>query len=420
MASANLFASYLQPVKSVADYSADMDRRDLLAMQLEGQQRQNAISGIDMQGKIGEMREARRQQEARRSLSYTNPEQWVRDLRSKGLHADAGAFEKEQAELAAKNAAAQENKGKALKSLVEAQGFAATQVLANPTVETARAAVMKVKQFAQHLGIDLNTSEDERIVSTLQNPEDIRRYFAGQALAAKELLPKLQTTDAGNAKVQQAVDPLTGQARETGRTPIMQSPDNAASVGATIRGQNVSAETARLAREQSADQHRQTLEQGGKPPSGYRWKADGTMEAIPGGPADQKLGGPGARVQDARDVLDMLNIAEPLIDKATNSFVGAGIDLAARGVGASTPGAQAAAELKALEGALISKMPKMAGPQSDKDVMLYRQMAGQIGDSTIPAETKKAAVRTIRQLNERYAGNKPAQPASPKPTVSNW
>jgi hypothetical protein len=29
-----------------------------------------------------------------------------------------------------------------------------------------------------------------------------------------------------------------------------------------------------------------TREQGGKPPSGYRWKADGSLEPIPGGPSD--------------------------------------------------------------------------------------------------------------------------------------
>lgn len=165
-----------------------------------------------------------------------------------------------------------------------------------------------------------------------------------------------------------------------------------------------------------ADAHFQVSQaQGGKPPAGYRWKPDGTMEAIPGGPADTKLGGPGARVQDAKDVLEMLDLAEPLIAKSTGSYAGTGVDMAARAVGASTPGAQAAAELKALEGALISKMPKMSGPQSDKDVMLYRQMAGQIGDSTIPPETKKAAIRTIRQLNERYAGQAAKPAGGPQP-----
>ena len=46
----------------------------------------------------------------------------------------------------------------------------------------------------------------------------------------------------------------------------------------------------------------------------------------------------------------------------------------------------------------------MSGPQSDKDVLLYKQMAGQIGDPTIPAATKKAALSTIREIQNRAAG----------------
>ena len=141
-----------------------------------------------------------------------------------------------------------------------------------------------------------------------------------------------------------------------------------------------------------------------KAPSGYRYKADGNLEAIPGGPADSKLGAPGARMQDARDVLGILEQAEPLLKRSTGSYLGAGVDLGAQAFGLSTPGAKAAAELKALQGALISKMPKMTGPQSDKDVQLYREMAGQIGDATIPVETRAAAMRTVRALNEKYAG----------------
>ena len=71
--------------------------------------------------------------------------------------------------------------------------------------------------------------------------------------------------------------------------------------------------------------------------------------------------------------------------------------------GDDTPIVHGSAKLKALEGALISKMPKMSGPQSDKDVLLYKQMAGQIGDSTIPAPTKRAAIETIKDIQKRYA-----------------
>jgi hypothetical protein len=50
----------------------------------------------------------------------------------------------------------------------------------------------------------------------------------------------------------------------------------------------------------------------------------------------------------------------------------------------------------------MTNMPRMEGPQSDADVKLYRDAAGQIGDPTVPASIKKASVATIRQLQEKY------------------
>lgn len=133
----------------------------------------------------------------------------------------------------------------------------------------------------------------------------------------------------------------------------------------------------------------------GKAPAGKRWTSEGQLEDLPG--ASQK-------VTDAQDVLSILEMAAPLIEKSTGSYAGAAIDQGARLFGISTEGAKAAASLKALQGTLVSKMPKMSGPQSDKDVQLYKEMAGQIGDPTIPAELKMAAMDTIRQINEKYAG----------------
>lgn len=209
----------------------------------------------------------------------------------------------------------------------------------------------------------------------------------------------------------------------TGAIPLGQSPDSAASVAATLRGQNM---TDSRARERLAlDQGAAIADSGGpsqaayaklygKAPPGYRWKPDGNAEAIPGGPADLKNNaGTVAKVTDAQDVLSLLDQAEPLLDKSTGSYAGVAIDEAGRAVGGATPGARAAAQLRALEGALISKMPKMSGPQSDKDVLLYKQMAGQIGDRTIPAEQKRAAMQTIREINSRHAGV--AKPAALSP-----
>lgn len=105
---------------------------------------------------------------------------------------------------------------------------------------------------------------------------------------------------------------------------------------------------------------------------------------------------------NAKTVTDMLDLAEPLINKSTGSSIGAGMDKAAGLFGSATPGAQANAQLKVLMAGLMTNMPRMEGPQSDADVKLYRDAAGQIGDATVPASIKKAAVETIRQLQEKY------------------
>jgi hypothetical protein len=141
-------------------------------------------------------------------------------------------------------------------------------------------------------------------------------------------------------------------------------------------------------------------------PAGYRWNADRTaQEIIPGGPADLKASAEGQKkVSEARDVLGLLDEVDKLLPKATGSYAGVGADEAARFFGFSTPGAETTAQLKTIQGALISKMPKMSGPQSDKDVQLYREMAGQVADATLPVASRQKAADTIRRLNEKYAG----------------
>ena len=106
-----------------------------------------------------------------------------------------------------------------------------------------------------------------------------------------------------------------------------------------------------------------------------------------------------------------------LLSKATGSYLGAGADLLANTVGISTEGAKATAQLKTLSGQMVAAMPKMSGPQSDKDVAMYKDMAGNLSDPTIPIETRLAALETIEKLNEKYkvlnTGGIPATIAEP-------
>jgi hypothetical protein len=193
------------------------------------------------------------------------------------------------------------------------------------------------------------------------------------------------------------------------------------SANASATSAGASASNAATARERLAfDQSRETAP---------TWNYDATrgIQVDPRTGASRPVldgsGQPIGQVKDSKQAtqsqraLAVVDQAEGLIDKATGSYAGAATDEGARIFGKATAGAQAIAELKVLEGALISNQPRMEGPQSDKDVMLYRQMAGQIGDPTVPPEQKRAALRQIRALNEKYAsisGNAPSRPAAPK------
>lgn len=237
---------------------------------------------------------------------------------------------------------------------------------------------------------------------------------------------------------QRRVQALTVQEQLTQQLKLRQQEEternNRAQTDATLRGQDMSAATARRGQDISAS----TTRRGQDMADARSREANnsGTYDADRGVVVNPRTGeakpvlGPGgqplapkkpseatAKVTEAKEAIALIDQADQLIGKATGSFVGKGIDLAGRAVGLSTPGAEAAAQLKALEGALVAKMPKMSGPQSDKDVQLYRQMAGMIGDETVPAEQKRAALRTVREIQERYAGV-PAGSSAPNPRSS--
>jgi hypothetical protein len=104
----------------------------------------------------------------------------------------------------------------------------------------------------------------------------------------------------------------------------------------------------------------------------------------------------------AQNVEGILDIADPLIDAATGSLSGAAADKLASVFGAAPSGAKAIAQLQVTQAALMMAQPRMEGPQGEKDVILYQQAAGQLGDPAVPRAIKKAAVKTIRQLQVKY------------------
>jgi len=132
----------------------------------------------------------------------------------------------------------------------------------------------------------------------------------------------------------------------------------------------------------------------------------------------------GIRTQRVDAVLPEI---KSLLSKATGSYIGTGVDFLANTVGVSTEGAKATAQLKTLSGQLVALMPKMSGPQSDKDVAMYKEMAGNLSDPTIPVDQRMAALETIEKLNEKYkqlnGGGIPTtitKPSTSRPPVTSF
>jgi hypothetical protein len=108
--------------------------------------------------------------------------------------------------------------------------------------------------------------------------------------------------------------------------------------------------------------------------------------------------------------------AMKLLDASpTGSGAGALADSALNFVGQPTKGGNVAQSLEAVAGWMVANVPRMEGPQSNADVINYQTMAGRVGDRTLPAETRKAALREVIALQNKYAelnGSKPQETQS--------
>lgn len=116
--------------------------------------------------------------------------------------------------------------------------------------------------------------------------------------------------------------------------------------------------------------------------------------------------GIGKTIQAAEDLLNgVKRNPDGTTGKAqlpTDSGAGALIDAGAGFFGVSPRGSVQAKELEAVGGALTSKMPRMEGPQSDKDLAQYKQMAAEVGNRSIPIPERKAALEKVKELWAKY------------------
>jgi hypothetical protein len=132
---------------------------------------------------------------------------------------------------------------------------------------------------------------------------------------------------------------------------------------------------------------------------------------------EREMEGLGSLIDDARNLLSgKAKNEQGEIVKAplpTQSFLGETKNALARVYGGSPEGAAQADQLRVLSGSLTLKMPRMEGPQSDADSKLYREMAGQIGDSSLSVQRRLAALQQVESLYRKYDKSSPTAPAMP-------
>jgi len=137
---------------------------------------------------------------------------------------------------------------------------------------------------------------------------------------------------------------------------------------------------------------------------------------------EQKMAGFGDAIAEARQILTG---TDPLTGNAgtkplpTASGVGSLVDYLGNLGGVAPRGQNEAKRLEVVAGILTSKVPRMEGPQSDKDVELYKKMAGDAGNSGLPISTRLSALDTMQKLFSKYERLNPNTPESNQPAREN-
>lgn len=111
----------------------------------------------------------------------------------------------------------------------------------------------------------------------------------------------------------------------------------------------------------------------------------------------------GGKTRAADQTLDLTAKARGYLKTATSGPMENILTGANKLAGRSTDATKADTQLKIIGGALTSNVPRMEGPQSNYDVQLYREMAGNVANPNLSVEDRLAALDTLEQLQTKYA-----------------
>lgn len=260
MAAENIFSQYIQPLKSADDWQAERDTRMLRREQLAGVQRQNALADLMAQQQRGEMARTERVRGDIRNVFSAGPDGVGDRLRGLGHQEaidladklDKSALDRRKG-MADAGKTETETQDAKRKALLQTVGALNSPDDALSLISSSVSQGTMSMQAAQVLGrlVQSDPKWQVKVMMMIGDPDKARDI----------LLPHLQTNNTGGATVTQAVDKITGMPTVTGTIKNTQSPDNAASVGASYANAAATraiAEATRDAAKITADQKSET------------------------------------------------------------------------------------------------------------------------------------------------------------------
>jgi hypothetical protein len=122
------------------------------------------------------------------------------------------------------------------------------------------------------------------------------------------------------------------------------------------------------------------------------------------------LAKPDVKTTQGQTVFDVARRAELVLPKASSGIISNLFTMATDAAGIPTDKSAADAQLRVLGGQLTLAQPRMEGPQSNADSILYQQMAAEVANPNRPYQTRMKALNTVIELNEKYAPTPSAPP----------
>lgn len=277
----------------------------------------------------------------------------------------------------------------------------------------------KAQQVVAKTGFILQAPNPKNYVE--QNEPDLIKALAAQgvdwATADDEVVRQMATAMQHKAKTelgQAPAAPVSAQAvggfqtlQQDGKVIASAAPAKP-DVITPYQQERLNLERERLQRERGGES---------KPPAGYRWKPDGSLEAIPGGPAtvetktgnitegERKAAALGTRLDAALTSLNGITKAAPNAVKPgllERGLEGMGMETAANYARSSDRQQADAAQLDALDAALT--LATGAAYTKDQLQNLRKAYFPQIGDSDETVRTKSARFETIVKTARIAAG----------------